>query len=413
MTTKYKILFMVELLHDYYSNKQCRDFNVVPSEQTSLLLKNRKMLFKMVGNKLVVLIKVNNDGANEDKPFINLSPEDKFLFYMDLNSPQFNIITSLDVDKLREGKRYYFTNLQNNNLDGKFSLTQKIVPVAGAASYLPGDFIADAAGIVYECITSTDHTHNPPADAFWHARGKQQYASSRDMILAKTKIENFVVTTPAKKFTVKVFGLNLTNNQYDKEIGIIENVVTSDVDTRNVQVKLPELTPGRYKLKINTDEFDLFIDDAVVHNNAFGIIEIFSHFPNGNNFAFLDNNGKIKDKISGGTPEWLRYKIHFANRLAYWKYNTPLHGVLSIDGGGVYTFNPTPSGTGDKNFFTSNKPIPLQETPWKFKIDVEGISNTDDPLAPNPDPALSSILSRTEPQKDYYCTINLNYQKPN
>src|SRR5687767_9646874 len=105
MTTKYKIFFMIELLHDYYSNRQCKDFDVIPSEDTSQLLKNRQMIFKMMGNKLVVLVKVNSNGPDADKPFINLNPDDKFLFYLQLNSPQFNIITSLDVDKLREGKR--------------------------------------------------------------------------------------------------------------------------------------------------------------------------------------------------------------------------------------------------------------------------------------------------------------------
>jgi hypothetical protein len=229
------------------------------------------------------------------------------------------------------------------------------------------------------------------------------------MLSVKTRVENFILTTAAKKFTINVFGLNIVNNLYDKEIPVKENLVTTDVDTKQVQVKLNELLPGRYKLKINTDEFDLFIDDKSVYNNVFGIIEIFSHFANGTAIAFLDNSGKVKDKINGGIPEWLRYKIRFANRLAYWKYNTPRHGVTAIDGGLLYSFNPTPAGPGDKNFFTSNKPIPLQESPLKFKVNVQSLSNDEDPFAPNPDPGLSGMLSRSETEKDYYCTINLNY----
>jgi hypothetical protein len=410
MTTKYKILFMVEMKNDYYSNLQCTDFDIIPTDETKHLLKNRQMMCKAIGNKLVVLVKVKTFGPDTDKPFINMNPDDKFLFYLQLNKPQFNTYTNLDVEKLREGKRYYFTNLYENKLDDDLSLTKQIVPVVGPASYMPGDFTADGVGTVYECIRSTTEINNPPpANTFWQDRGKQQYVSSRDMLAVKTRVENFTVTTAAKNFSIKVFGLNIANNKYDKEIKIKENLVTSSEDTKQLQVKLTELLPGRYKVIINTDEFDLFIDDSAVYNNVFGVLEIFSHLGNGTDFAFFDIAGKVKDKVTGITPEWLRYKIRFANRLAYWKYNTPRHGVTAIDGGILYSFDPSPAGPGDKNYFTSSKPIPLLETPWKFKLNVQSLTNDEDPFAPNPDPNLSGMLSRSETDKDYYCTINLNY----
>ncbi|HMK26182.1 MAG TPA: hypothetical protein VK483_09150 [Chitinophagaceae bacterium] len=400
---------MTELLHDYYSNLQCWDFDVVPSEETRLLMKNRQMMYKLVGNKLIVLVKVITGGADENKPFISMNPADKFLFYLQPSRPKFSIVTNIDVDKLREGKRYYFTNLHQNDLDGGLSLTKKIEPVPGPANYVPGDLTA-SGGIVYECIKSTNETNNPPAPAFWQDRGNQQYVSGADMIVPKTRIGNYTVNTEAKRFTISVSGLNLTNNQYDLNIPVKENLFTTDKETKQVQVKLPELIPGKYRVKINADVFDVFIDDAVVYNNVFGVIEIFSHLSNGPGFAFLGADGKVKDKSNAGIPEWLTYKIQFANRLAYWKYNTPRHGVTAItDAGSLYTFDPTPAAPGNKDFFTSAKPIPLLETPWKFKVNVQSLSNDEDPLAPNPDPDITAMLSRTETEKDYYCTINLNY----
>lgn len=409
MTTKYKILFMVELLHDYYANQQCRDFDVVPSPETIRLMKDRQMMFKLVGNKMVVLVKVYADGLDADKPFVSISPEDKFLFYLQLNRPSFNIVTNLDTDKLRDRKRYYFTNLHQNNLSGGLDLTQKIVPIIGSADYVPGDFTGAAVNKVYECIKSTNQTHNPPDATYWFDRGSQQYVSGNDMLTPKTRMENFTLTTAAKLFNVEVLKLNLTNDQYDIAVPIADNTVTSVDDTNQVQVRFSELVPGRYKVKINTEEFDLFIDDLAVHSNAFGIVEIFSHFTNGTPFAFLDNTGKVKDKMIGNTPEWLKYQIRFANRLAYWKFNTPRHGVLSIDGSPLYSFVPTPALPGDKDFFTSDKPIPLLEAPWKFKINVPSLSSAEDPFAPNPDAAISGMLNRKEVEKDYYCTINLSY----
>jgi hypothetical protein len=95
--------------------------------------------------------------------------------------------------------------------------------------------------------------------------------------------------------------------------------------------------------------------------------------------------------------------------MAYWKYVTTRHDVTAIDGGPDYTFSPTPAAPGPKDFFTSNKPIPLTEVPSEFTFTLSSAVFSEPPLAPNPDPTISNMLSRTESDKDYYCTINLNY----
>jgi hypothetical protein len=137
-------------------------------------------------------------------------------------------------------------------------------------------------------------------------------------------------------------------------------------------------------------------------------MEIFSHYADGTAFSFLDADKKVKDQFPGSTSTWLRYTIRFANRLAFWKYITVRNGVSAIDGG-AHSFVLTAAAPGGKNYFTSSKPIPLLETPRQFKVNVDKLSNDDDPLAPNPDPNQSGMLSRTETEKDFYCTINLNY----
>jgi hypothetical protein len=410
MTTKYKILFMTELLHEYYLNRQCYDFDVIPSAETRRLMKNKQMLYRVVANKLIVLVKVVNSGANKDKPVAGLDPADKFLFYLQLNNHRFNVVTNIDTDKFSEGKRYYFTNLHQNSLDGSLSLTRQIKAIAGPAAYLPGDFTADAGGIVYECIKSANETNNPPSSSFWQDRGLQQYVSGRDMIMPKARTTGYTVSTADVRFDISVYGFNNSTGQYDLNIPVKENLYTTDTSTKEVPVTLPELLPGRYKLKINTTEFDVFIDDSVIFNNAFGVIEIFCHLPNGPGFGLLDTDGTVKDKPVAGMSSWLRYKICFANRLAYWKYNTPRHGVTAITHTGLqYSFTASPLAPGDKDFFTSDKPIPLLEKPWEFKVNVTTLLDDEDPLAPNPDPSLPATLSRTETEKDYYFTINLNY----
>jgi hypothetical protein len=408
MKTSYKILFAIEIEHDFYADLQCKDFSIIPSAETNQLLKNYQVLVKISGNKLTCLIKTKSP-AN-DKPFSGINGSDKFLFYLVLNSHRFNIISNLDEDKFREGHRFYFSNLAENALDTKINLTASVKLVGGSANYKPGDLTADGTGVVYECIKNTTDAKPPPDPGFWYNRGKQQYVSSRDMLPVRGRVENYTVTTAAKEFKIKVFGLNTSTNSYDKEIKIKNNRVTTDENTKDVQFNLQELSPGKYKVQINSETpFYMFVDDNAIQNNVFGVIEIFSHFPNGSLFGFFDADGKLKDKMTDAGPEWLTYKIHFANRLAFWKYLTPRHNISSIDGGANFNFVASPADPAtQKNFFTSNKPIPMNESPWEFKVNVLELSNAKDPLAPNPDPSITGILSRTD-AKEYYCTIKLNY----
>lgn len=409
MTTKYKILFTVDLQNEYYSNQQSKDFSVIASAETARLLRNRQMLYKMVGNKLVVLIKVKTDAPDTDKPFSEIEKKDRFLFYLSLNSPQFATLTNLDEDSLRERKLFYFSNLHENDLGGALNLTQRIVAPVGPANFKPGDFTADGAGTVYECIKSTTSANPPPNPAFWHNRTAQQYVSSRDMVLFTTRTRTFVTTAPATQFNIRAFKVNTTTKLYTEEVSVKNNLVTTDTNTDTIQADLSDLLPGRYRVLVNANEYDLYIDDDAIYNGAFGVIEIFSHFNNGTPFAFWDATGKVKDTVIGISGQWLQYRIRFANRMAYWKYITTRHDVTAIDGGVLYSFDPTPAAPGPKDFFTSNKPIPLTEIPSEFTFTLSSAVFSEPPLAPNPDPNITGMLSRTNGDKDYYCTINLNY----
>ena len=92
MNLRYKIVFSVEILHDYYADKQCEDFEIIPSSDTAAVLKGQGMLFKIIGNKLLVLAKVNESG----KPVIELRSSAKLTFFMKLTNPRFTNFTNLD-----------------------------------------------------------------------------------------------------------------------------------------------------------------------------------------------------------------------------------------------------------------------------------------------------------------------------
>jgi hypothetical protein len=456
VTVKYKILFLVEVLHDYYRNLQCNDFNIIPSAATVQLLKDHQALYKMAGNKFLVLIKTGNDG----KPVSPIEPFAKLRFYLDLINPNFISVTRFETGS--PAQRLYFNNLAGNKPAGYAYLTEplpahdpsfvynktdlavndsevfecikvpsigietdneefwvwrnRIVEFNAGTNYSEGDIVVDN-GIVF--IRRKDGPSGRPTSdtVYWQLRGFQglaQYVTEKNGIELSPFLREFKLTAASTEFEIKVFGLNIVNNQYDSEV--LGGKMTTETDTDKIKIDLRELhpkeytglRPGRYVVRINSDNFNLYIDDEAYFQNAFGIIEIFNHLPDGDDFALLDDEGKIK--VTGATdePPGLNYTIRFANRMAYWKYLTPAHGIDAVNTDGVYHFQQKPPGPARPNFFMSVKPIPLTEMARRFTLSLHGEDNGRQILVPNPDPSVTGILTK-EAGNDYYCTMNLNY----
>jgi hypothetical protein len=420
MTTKYKILFMVELLNKYYSDLKCTDFKIVPSAATAHLLKNYQMVYKVVGNQLVVLVKVKvaevPGDPEENKPFISLDPKTKFLFYLDLQNPHFTTVSNLDTDELRSKKRFYFSNVNANKVGTVLNLSEKISSFSALQPYEPGNLVDNGTGTIFECIQSTSGGNAPSNADFWCQHDTAQLVSSQDMVTVVPRVSRYKTNVPATSFSIEVFGYNLANGLYDNESTIKNKLITTGKDAIDeVQVDLSELKPGRYKVSVNSTIYDVWIDDDMVTHSFFGVVELYPKLSSTSDFDFLDNQGKVKDIKIGDTNTWLKYTILFGSRMAYWKYMATKKGVTSIEGVapiesvGNVLFLPTPAVGTPKEYFTSNKPVPLRETPWEFKVHLSASISNEPPLLPNPNPVNSGILSRTEPDKNYFCTIYLNY----
>jgi hypothetical protein len=390
---------MLELLHDFYKNGQCTDFRIVPSADTALLLRNCKAFHKMIGNKLVVLIKTDTGG----KPFIQPATTDKFTFYLELMKPLFITVSNID-ETLLATKRFYFSNLSANKVvvapgNELFYLSQPITAYAAATNYKPGEF-STQAGTVYESIkTSTGVT--PPDAANWISRNKNQYATKNDMLQFIPAVHTFSVA-PATSIQVQLFALNTVTNVFD--VNVYEKAFHYQENVNTVQVDLSHLPKAKYKAVINGVEQFVYISNEAVYNNLFAVVELFNHLPNGNDFSFFDAGGLVKDRIVAGKNVWLHFSVRFANRLAFWKYISSRKGIQAIDSNPAYSF----AGNGNPaDYFVSNLPVPLQETPHDFKLTLFQPVSSEPPPAPNPDVHASGML--TKAGNDYYCNIYLNY----
>jgi hypothetical protein len=387
MTNHYKILFSVDILCDYYKDIISLDFDIVPSAETALLLKSRRLIYKIIANRLLVLVKVDDTGI----PVIEIGAEAKFVFYLDLNKNIFINFSSIDLEAFRR-KRFYFTNLNQNKANGFYHITRKTDIYNNAKPYKPGNFVDDGTGAIFECIQSS--TGNNTTTNFWISRGNNQTAAVSDMLESSPKILNYTASSSAQKFLITVFRLNKATGDYTDTAKTISKYF--EEDTKDIQIDLTSLKNGKYKIVINSDENTLYIDEDFVYAGYFGVIEIFSHLPNTNEFSFFekidnydsgksyargdladDGTGKIYECIEAGGGNaltdpnfWIErkgipgnlkeinYTIHFANRAAYWIYHAKTNDVTTIEDSSLtYVFSKTSLD------FVSNIPIPLTEEP--------------------------------------------------
>jgi hypothetical protein len=409
MISRYRILFQTSFLHDYFAQGKCEEFDFCPSQATIGSLADSRLLFKVVGNKFLVLTKVDE----ADKPAAAIPSDKKFVFYLDLKGTEFLIVTNVDASTLR-GRRLYFSNL-NQNLAGLppsqvLNLTKAIEVFAPARNYRPGE-LAQVGTTVFECIQAGQgQAPDAPSSAFWISRGAVQYSSSQDVIPLLPQIANFTLLAAANAFRVKVFGLDTVTNVYDSLVR--DEVVTASAleTTREVQVNLAALQPGRYRLDINGEVFEAYFDDEAVARGIFGVVEVFLHLPDTNPFSLLNSSGVVRE-----TP----YTVRFANRRAFWKYITPLRKVENILINGDHNqpspFTPgsnDPAQPTQKDFFVSKQPLPLSEVAAQNLFDL--IIGSETRPAPKPDPSIPGMLTQTfdgatQTYLDHICNIRLNH----
>lgn len=409
MITRYRILAQVDFLHEYYAGGKCEDFAIAPSSGTAARMAALRLRTKTSGNAFLVLVPVDDAG----KPAAGLPPDLRLVFHLELGDPAFLAVTNVDADALRT-RRFHFSNLAGNPVGAPpgtvLNLTRPLDLYDTAKAYVPGDQVRIGPA-VFECVRAgTGQAPDAPNTAFWAAKGSVQAASRQDLVPCKGQVADFALSAPAQAFRIRIFGLDPAANAYTRLIR--EDVVTSSAleATREVQADLSALPPGRYRLDINGEIFEAWFDDEAAARGSFGVLEIFNHLPAADAYSMLDASGAVRETA---------YAIRFANRRAFWKYVTPLHRVGDIRPSADHTLpSPFTAGSNDpsqpaqKDFFLSNRPLPLFEAPTQNQFDL--LIGSESRPAPKPDPRVPGMLTQifdvpSQAYLDSLCTIRLNH----
>ena len=119
---RYEPLCVVELQHEYYTQKEFADFQLQPSTATANLMRQYGILLKQVGNKIYLLVQAEQMRPKRifDKPLC-------WSFYIHIKNGYFTNFTNTRLGNFREHV-YYFNNLNSNVQDNTAFLSQKITP---------------------------------------------------------------------------------------------------------------------------------------------------------------------------------------------------------------------------------------------------------------------------------------------
>ena len=139
---KYKPLFKVDILHNYFLNLGLDEFaamtdsekskqldsyeissfvNIIPTPKTQQKINGHNLVFKTTNNGFTVWSKVT--GNNDNIPLISLDDELSFTFLVQLKDSTFYNYTNLKLESA--GKLYYFSNQKLATEPGSFPLIKK------------------------------------------------------------------------------------------------------------------------------------------------------------------------------------------------------------------------------------------------------------------------------------------------
>jgi len=363
MGLQFQSLFTIQLLHDYYSKHagRCVDFEMVPAEDCSRLMKNMRILHKDFGSRFFTVVEATKLVNENPPPVFNLFPFSDFdngivfRYYLLLKNLYFSNFTAISL-QMSERKRFYFSNLSKNKTGDVLSLSNNISVFSTTKIYAPGELVKGPDNNFYEAVRTSDGTAASKDLAntkYWlQAPLARPYVNINDQVTLIGENLNYKLETPATHIISKIFALTKTNENlpYDSLIETVEQVFTQNQQT--VTIDFSRIKPGRYKLIVNNEQEQwVYVDPAALRQNVFGVIEVHHLDKLPADFQLLENNHlKVPEPV---------FTIQFKNRSIFWKYIS-LNGDISLADSSPSPQNFLPASGA---IVTSEKPIAVSEKP--------------------------------------------------
>ncbi len=320
--SQFKKIYSIQFKHLYYGTNQndfINDFDIIPSLDTEVILKNYGMVMKQTSDSLVVLGETISGGTQLLRA---VGATTKFRFYLKLKTKTFHNFTDIPLTG-NDGKIYYFNN---------------------AESHIPGS--GDLTGNLI--LLSAAHTTD--------------YVDGAERLEALPEL--FIKNIPSSYNQVKI------EDVYDSSNVVFDSGTTFLAG--DIQFDLRgKVRPGRYKLTQSGIPIgNEFYIDSKAGSGVFGVIEILEVHGSNAPYKYVDNTGTIINPT---------YVLAFKNRSTIWKYFVKVNDTMILPpnslriGNAPVSFS-TPLVSGSQAIFTSLE-IPLLHKTYQNIILYQMVSD--------------------------------------
>lgn len=427
MKTSYRILFSIQILHDYYTQiESFDDIEIIPTDKSKSILNGNRILYRFLKNKFTALIEVDGD-----KPFVNIDSDTNLRFILRLKNPSFTNISGVKLFDINN-RVYYFSNRSDNDSGNTLYLSNRIPGHDPGEDYEVGSLVQSGPDI-YEAIT--DNTTLPPPGSGWRKLLQSRFPGydpnnhsdiyKGNIVFDASGTKNF----EALKFIPGGQSVSVNDPAYWKEIAALQYVTLEDlIDRKFISVMKydiidhKEIFPGDVFFNVsdsklyealkyiergnqvhvgNTNywqespvtKFVISEDKINSSDNIFGVVDLFFDGSVPVSHRILDGTGNVRET---------EYVIRFKNRISTWKYISQKNTVTSLtDSTGVFNFIKS------SNEFSSDTPVPLLSKPiQKFKLDANTGSGT---ISVENLKCASSNIKPNESTRSFLSEIYLNY----
>lgn len=349
--TRVGVLFKLEVLHRFYANAACPDFRVLPSAQTTAVIAGQQIVVKQYRHLLYAGVSFDKDG----KPFPLPPPAMQLCFFLQLKNPLFFHYTNLPSSLPASGI-YYFTNRNNNAVNGKQFLSAATQPFEGTKTYQVGDLALHASGTVYQAIRLKEAA-NPvafPDPGYWAAVDNNRYASEADALQWLPSVSTYRFASPQSSANIQVEGYNAASGNYSAVV--LAKTISFSQALSSFQLDLSVLPVGKYLLTVNGEKKWIYLNDELSRTKAFAVVEIFNEAGLSASNRLLDASGQLLSPL---------FSLLFLNRSTVWKYvlRSGRSGTIT-DTAGAFQFS------GPDSTILSLAPIPLQDSAKNFTLHI-------------------------------------------
>jgi len=203
MDLNYSTLFTIELLHEYFLNRKCKDVQIVQANDCADTARRMNIQFRQIDNRLLAFIRENNNhepylNSSDNKSYRKYYQKTIFRFYLKIDDPTFYNYSNLNLF-YGLNRKFYFSNLAKNKQSGNLYLSVPVHEYNAGSNYVPGDLVKDANGNVFEAIKKISSAKkNKLTDAsLWAPKGLLHLAKPiEDHTAGKTYAPGDLVKEP-------------------------------------------------------------------------------------------------------------------------------------------------------------------------------------------------------------------------